>query len=270
MLLYHYTDANGLLGIIRNKSLWATHIEFLNDSMEFHSGINSINDLCEELEKAYRDSEDDVQRESSSLYPMIRNFVYDNLTNRNLYTTSLTKSKDNLRQWMAYCPPNGGYAIAFNKEKILISGEDQRHLKVVCRLEDVDYHRKKLREFLDVDAIVECIQRNNFNPRLAGAELVHKILFHCCAIKEAEFENEEETRLVVQSSTKKDHRSQFRTRSGVIIPYFDYPIELDWIEEIIIGPTHHMELAQQGLKELLHKNNMSCNVIKSKCSLRVL
>jgi hypothetical protein len=32
--LYHYTTQDGLLGILKDQSLWATHILYLNDSME--------------------------------------------------------------------------------------------------------------------------------------------------------------------------------------------------------------------------------------------
>lgn len=35
-LRYHYTDAQGLLGIIQNGRLWATDIRFLNDPSEAH------------------------------------------------------------------------------------------------------------------------------------------------------------------------------------------------------------------------------------------
>jgi hypothetical protein len=33
--LYHYTNWDGVLGILTTKSLWATHYRFLNDSSEF-------------------------------------------------------------------------------------------------------------------------------------------------------------------------------------------------------------------------------------------
>lgn len=33
--LYHYTNWDGLSGILKTKSLWATHYRFLNDSSEF-------------------------------------------------------------------------------------------------------------------------------------------------------------------------------------------------------------------------------------------
>ena len=38
--LYHYTSLNGLLEIIRTKSIWATDILFLNDSSECKYSIN--------------------------------------------------------------------------------------------------------------------------------------------------------------------------------------------------------------------------------------
>ena len=33
--LYHYTSQEGLLGILSSKTLWATRIQYLNDSTEF-------------------------------------------------------------------------------------------------------------------------------------------------------------------------------------------------------------------------------------------
>lgn len=32
--LMHYTTADGLMGIVTSKTLWATHARFLNDSEE--------------------------------------------------------------------------------------------------------------------------------------------------------------------------------------------------------------------------------------------
>ena len=34
-ILYHYTTAKGLLGIFNTKSIWATHVSYLNDEQEF-------------------------------------------------------------------------------------------------------------------------------------------------------------------------------------------------------------------------------------------
>jgi hypothetical protein len=34
-VLYHYTNQEGLLGVVTSASLWATHISYMNDAMEF-------------------------------------------------------------------------------------------------------------------------------------------------------------------------------------------------------------------------------------------
>jgi len=33
-LLYHYTNQKGLLGILKEKCIWATHLRYLNDMSE--------------------------------------------------------------------------------------------------------------------------------------------------------------------------------------------------------------------------------------------
>ena len=36
--LFHYTSMEGLRGVVAGKTLWATNIEFLNDTSEFRHG----------------------------------------------------------------------------------------------------------------------------------------------------------------------------------------------------------------------------------------
>src|ERR1035441_9565471 len=38
-VLYHYTTAEGLLGILNEQAFWATDCEFLNDSSEMRYGL---------------------------------------------------------------------------------------------------------------------------------------------------------------------------------------------------------------------------------------
>src|SRR6266403_3580319 len=47
--LFHYTDASGLLGILRSCSLWATHFQSLNDTSEMHYAIKQARDLLDSL-----------------------------------------------------------------------------------------------------------------------------------------------------------------------------------------------------------------------------
>lgn len=49
MKIYHYTDLNGLKGIIESGSLWATHFSFLNDSNELIHGMNCLENALQYL-----------------------------------------------------------------------------------------------------------------------------------------------------------------------------------------------------------------------------
>src|SRR5215213_3016940 len=45
--LYHYTTAQGLLGILTSKSFWATDLNFQNDAMELKYASNLINEILD-------------------------------------------------------------------------------------------------------------------------------------------------------------------------------------------------------------------------------
>jgi hypothetical protein len=37
--LYHYTTQEGLLGIVKNREIWATHTQYLNDRLEYKHAL---------------------------------------------------------------------------------------------------------------------------------------------------------------------------------------------------------------------------------------
>lgn len=267
MDLHHYTDVNGLTGIIQRRALWATDIGFLNDSQEMLAGIDLIRRKCAFISTIEIPNEP-VQNAIRRFYDKIPEFVKNNLTKRNTYIISFSKAGDNLRQWMSYCPKNSGYSIEFDPQKVLIDGNMEREKKVVSRLEEVDYHETKINEILAMKEIMSFTDAEPINIERAMINLANKLFFHGCAVKPKEFYDEQETRLVIQSTLEKTHDVNFRTRAGVIIPYFEYPIRHSWIKEITIGPNINMSLARKGLETFLEKHSITCKIRESKCSLR--
>jgi hypothetical protein len=49
-LVYHYTTAEGLKGIIEFRCIWATNVNFLNDISEYHHGIDIVRGEIKEYE----------------------------------------------------------------------------------------------------------------------------------------------------------------------------------------------------------------------------
>lgn len=266
MKIYHYTDASGLMGIIKNRTLWATDINFLNDSEEYHAGLKKLKDFCNNALNNL-DQENPIEISMRGLLELMPNFIETNLKNRNLYIISFTSKEDNLRQWMSYCPENSGYCIEFDSESILMSEENQKALKINCKIENVDYNYGRIDEILSLKYIINLTE--TLGTHAAGTKIAYDLLFHCCAIKNNEFHDESETRLVIQSKRSKDHETQYRTKSGIILPYIEYPINTSAISKIIVGPNINIELAKKGLEDFLLKNKVECNLEMSRCSLRV-
>ncbi len=266
MDLHHYTDVNGLASIIQNEALWATEMGFLNDSQEMIAGIVLIKKECNNIN--YDEIENKIfENAIRGFYKQIPWFVEENLMRRNNYIVSFSKAGDNLRQWMSYCPKNSGYSIEFDSQKVLIDGSIERERKVVCQLKDVDYHEKKIKEILKLENIIKIV-RSSLPVEGKMIKIANELFFNSCAVKPKEFYDEQETRLVIQSKLEKSHDVKFRTRGGVIIPYFEYPIKRSWIKEITIGPNVNMSLARKGLETFLEKYSITCEIRESKCSLR--
>ena len=40
--VYHYTDQRGFLGILADKTIWATDLRYLNDTREYSLGFDRI------------------------------------------------------------------------------------------------------------------------------------------------------------------------------------------------------------------------------------
>lgn len=269
MSLFHYTDAHGLMGIVKNQGLWATDVRFLNDSMEMHAGLQLVYRRCHELRDQVRNRPEHEVRLTEELYGILPAFMRKNLEQRNVYIVSFSEARDNLRQWMAYCPKNAGYAIEFAHEALLVDGSFEEKKGVVCRLEKVDYDEQEIDSIISPEAIINQIRKSNYNVQDATLITVNKLIFHICAVKAPAFYDERETRLIIQSKATKEHPVEFRSRAGLIIPYFDYPAPRSLIREITIGPNVNMELARQGLENFLDAHSVKCSIQESNCSLRV-
>ena len=56
--LYHYTTQSGLLGILREKEIWATHTQYLNDSKEYRHATELIGLIIDQrIESASKNSQ---------------------------------------------------------------------------------------------------------------------------------------------------------------------------------------------------------------------
>lgn len=111
--IYHYTDDNGLRGILESGTLWLSDIFSLNDPSELHHGFSHAIKILE----AKADPRSPVSKE---LADIIGEFHKSGKTRESghFLTCSFSLDGDELGQWRAYADNGRGYALAFDTESL--------------------------------------------------------------------------------------------------------------------------------------------------------
>lgn len=135
--LFHYTTANGLIGILKSQSLWATHANFLNDSAECRilSNLlrprvaNEMETIVPELVKIGRLRPEVYEEYGRKIHEMQADKVIDSvliaidkiapfyITSFCIHDPTEPEYENGLlSQWRGYA--NGGFAIEFDELQI--------------------------------------------------------------------------------------------------------------------------------------------------------
>src|SRR5271169_3549265 len=112
--IWHYTSADGLIGILKSGHIWSTQVACLNDTLE----QRYFGDLVHAAVKALRASTADP-----SVAIMTR-VADEALANRDFSTAGhfvacFSEVEDDLGQWRGYGGGECGYAIGFRPDGIL-------------------------------------------------------------------------------------------------------------------------------------------------------
>lgn len=104
MILWHYTSTDVLSAIFSKEepTLRASHINFLNDSVELKHGLEAIKSITPNIQGYTSEQVEQVITELLSE-------EYD----PHLFSFSLSEAEDSLYQWLAYCPKELGIALGF-------------------------------------------------------------------------------------------------------------------------------------------------------------
>jgi hypothetical protein len=127
-LLYHYTGQQGLLGILKDRKIWASHIRYLNDTKEYYAGrslIKRVLLLMKELNQADEGTAKSVEETLE---------MFDGL---DIYVASFSKAEDggSLNLWRAYAHTLPGYSIGFSAESLNTFIRSKPNQELVARPE---------------------------------------------------------------------------------------------------------------------------------------
>ena len=214
-MLYHYTTADGLKGIVENHELWATSAYYLNDLTEIMYGYQLIDEAVEAWRKKVNPPE--LSMAGGLVYALQRQFGHDYLK-RNIitpiYLTCFCEEDNLLSQWRAY-GQSGGYSIGFRVlSEGIVYGMKPEPSVYTARCVKVEYDRgeqlRRITELLDLlvpivdDAQVTEAIRSLEKPSAFGFEWVwgtiaEILMEESLGFKNPAFAVEKEWRLVVRS-----------------------------------------------------------------------
>jgi hypothetical protein len=254
--LYHYTNAAGLIGILKSKSIWASSIHHLNDTQEYKHAVRMMSD---ELETRLRNigSQSGLERLYGTEGPLsLLRENLENLKETPLYIASFSEHKDVLSQWRGYCQGSDGFSIGFMPQT-LTSLKQAGFQLVKCEYSEKG--QKRLCNAL-IDSYLEMDSTSNVKRSLwrLGRELNwrSKFSFLAAAIKHSGFREEAEWRLVGKEEDHDDLR--FRAGRSGVIPYLEIPLAADDenipVAELVIGPTDDKQASLIGAKKVMEKH----------------
>jgi hypothetical protein len=254
-IVYHYTDQNGLLGILRTKQLWCTHLAYMNDASEYDLRDALIRDMLERLEAT---TQEDRVKEYARTAKNQTDYFREAAAKQDVkmltwgpWVASFSALSDELGQWRAYSKTGSRYRIGFRTGQLCkIRG---------VTVKKVDYSRDSALARL-TDAFIAGVTRIDASlPQNWPVSRVHPpdymqllqrlaqdIGVYC---KHEKFGSEVEWRLVATEGGKID----FRAGISFLIPYVSIDLKgLEYpIESIIVGPCAHPDLSVSSVLQAL-------------------
>ena len=260
-LLYHYTDQEGLLGILGGdrKNIWATHFRYLNDTSEGKFVFDSLIDEISrnyQLPKEWSDFfgiskgpalDGDQSVDASTIEAGISAGVW--ATSATVFITSFSAKGDSISQWRAYSGPSGGFSVGFKSGYLraigeeFLRGREDRFMTsdVLIRCEYYEGDKKTLFQRQVGSAVAAYITQASSKPgpeatgkskiaqRLQPIAMAHfaPLSIYIAKLKHAGFSDESEWRLgfhLMPNSIPSD--VSIRPGKSTLVPYLEIPLSV--------------------------------------------
>lgn len=218
--VWHYTSIEAAYSIITNNTLWATHINWLNDEDEMRLP----------MEHFIKGVEDKFPNSNTNKF--VADFVLYSLQNP-VGVISFSKSCNVLSQWRSYGDDGHGVALGFPIDRILHCEPSNSATFTAMECIYEDYQAvidKLLSEFGARIFEYEQTKNGDFFP---------SILLTLCKLKHSAFEEEKEVRFVINTANGMD---DFNTRANgrLIVPYLEIALpEAEAFKKdmvVVLGP----------------------------------
>lgn len=292
--LFHYTNANGLIGIIEKGDIWGTAYYCTNDESELTAGKGILEPLFRSTTHKLIETNDpravtfnqrgvDIREYADQFEKTIAAMALSSLV---AYITCFCKPTGQedflhglLSQWRGY-GIDGGYALQFSRKKLLAAiASSNKTDGLNYELQDVHYTREnpmKVEVLSHTNAFVRAymgyldelakpldLSKKTMRSPIAGLPggPLEAFLGYLMHTKNNHFSEERECRLsIIQlaSPSAGELPVQYFNRGGLLVPYTKTPNSsfniLDCIEWIVVGPGPRMGARLKSISQLVKKS----------------
>jgi hypothetical protein len=260
--LYHYTDARGLDGILRNEELWLTSIAHLNDPSELIYGTKIATD---ELQRLAHGRHDAIRLMCAILQEVLTERVVHLF---DFFVSSLSRNRDELGQWRGYGDDGRGFAIGIAPHLFHPKQTPASDVKGTPIVAQVLYAKDEalLRQRELVARVVEIADRAIRAGLIPNAEqgqlfmknlsvqLAISVLFNCVTTKHPAYAQEQETRLILTKDIRHTPADiETRNRGDDVVRFIRLKMPLRApgnLSGIVVGPAAPPE-AENECRRLL-------------------
>ncbi len=281
-ILYYYTTAETMKYILTQGDIFATHINYLNDSEEYINGLRELSVV--------------MNSQVGGGAELLTRSVYEEASKESpqIYSISFSKEADLLSQWYMYARESGvrlGLSFPRKKQKFEIKKKNskKKELKreILSTLRDVRYFTRMGMPYSayqkEETAIKKMIQEYEKEVGIqsdddANAIRVWKEM--APYIKNYEFRQEKEVRLVFNAVVNGENSTngkkgdlgdliEYRHANGVLIPYIDVYRKEGWpVVEIMVGPGRNQDRVFRSICHFVDYNTLKIPKINQKANMK--
>jgi Protein of unknown function (DUF2971) len=260
--LYHYTNQKGLLGIVKDKQIWATHTQYLNDRQEYSHAAGLVLAEVENLLHSVDLNAPGGRFRQTALEGMVGD-LHNYPQGINVCVCSFSEDGDALSQWRAYGRPTG-YALGFSGEFLKKAIQPEQWYLAKCIYEE---DKQRALAIALVEEVLE--ERIAGNPaNIPGAEfslpkggnLLAYLHRYAPVMKHNSFREEREWRII--SRPLMVHRKTFEYREGpaLLVPYCKLDLcaegEHMRLDALVVGPSLDVDRTRMSAGGFLLKENV--------------
>ena len=269
--VYHYTDQRGFLGILADKTIWATDLRYLNDTREYSLGFDRI---LHELRSRWTEGSPLAGLLSDTFQQLRAEAVVG------LSVASFSLIEDDLSQWRAYGGGSGGFCVGFEPGELEIRIRRTGSTFGAVRYLDSEQGPIVRRLCDEIISDAESVVAGIASVRSFETRCSLSVQLTCALLKDEKFAAEREWRMIVWSSLPPAVVAKMRAGRSTLVPYVEVhldfrssqapdatPLRLPFAK-IWVGPTPHQNLALRATLLALQQTGEGAEVLPSAVSFR--